>query len=310
MIFLAPIQGTAQIAKNPSKGRLTTVFINIQEKKVRKTVAITGSTGGLGSLIVKDLAKDFDLVLVDRNINKSRALAEEISATVPTAKTDFVTCDLADFESVKSAVNALIGMDIHILMLNSGVYNVPVYKCTTGYNNIFQINFLSQYYMARRMAEESKTLEKVVITSSVAHRYSPIDVSDIDFSTRKQSAKKYGNSKRFLTFALYEYFKGVEGKKLAVAHPGVTLTNVTNHYPKFINPIVKLGIKIFFPSPKKAIRSLLAAVRSGECGYMEWIGPAVFDVWGKPKKSILKSCSVEESKKIGETAESIFKKLR
>lgn len=272
-------------------------------------MAITGSTGGLGSLIVKDLIKDFDLVLVDRNINKSKALAEEVKAVVPDAKIDFVTCDLADFESVKSAVNALIGKDIHVLMLNSGVYNVPVFKCDTGYNNVFQINFLSQYYMARQMVEKSPTLEKVVITSSVAHRYGSIDENDVDFSTRTKSAKIYGNSKRFLTFALYEYFKNVKDKKLAVAHPGVTLTNMTNHYPKFINPIVKLGIKIFFPSPKKAIQSLLLAARLESCGYMEWIGPSVFDVWGKPKKSKLKSCSQSESERIAEITEDVYKKL-
>ena len=276
---------------------------------MRKTIAITGSTGGLGSLIVKDLSKDFNLVLVDRNINKSKALAAEVLAEDPTANIDFVTCDLADFESVKNAVNALIGRDIHVLMLNSGVYNVPVFKCDTGYNNVFQINFTSQYYMARQMVEKSATLEKVVITSSVAHRYDRIDEKDVDFSTRTKSAKIYGNSKRFLTFALYEYFKGVKDKKLAVAHPGVTLTNMTNHYPKFIYPIVKLGIKIFFPSPKKAIRSLLLAARQESCGYKEWIGPSVFDVWGKPKKSKLKSCTDEESRRIADIAENIYKKL-
>lgn len=273
---------------------------------MKKTIAITGATGGLGSLMVKDLAKDFDLVLVDRNINKSKALAEDIKKVVPDAAIDFITCDLARFESVKSAVNALIGRDIHVLMLNSGVYNVPIFKCDTGYNNVFQINFVSQYYMARRMVEKSKSLEKVVITSSVAHRYGSIDENDVDFSTHAKSAKIYGNSKRFLTFALYEYFNNVSDKKLAVAHPGVTLTNMTNHYPKFINPIVKLAIKIFFPSPKKAIRSLLLAAREESCGYMEWIGPSVFDVWGKPKKTKLKSCTADESKSIARIAERIY----
>ena len=270
---------------------------------------MTGSTGGLGSIIAHDLANEYDLILVDRNIEKSKALAESIKNTFPDADIDFLTCDLADFDSVKNAVNGLIDRDIHVLFLNSGVYNVPIYKCDTGYNNVFQINFLSQYYMARRMVEKNKTLEKVVITSSIANGYGNIDINDIDFSTREACAKVYGNSKRFLTFALYEYFKTVKDKKLAVAHPGVTLTNMTNHYPKFVNPIVKAGIKVLFPSPKRAVRGILYAIKEGECGYMEWIGPHIFDVWGKPKKSMLKTCTEDESKSIGEIADRIYGRL-
>ena len=276
---------------------------------LRKLIAITGSTGGLGRLISNELAKENDLVLVDRNINKSRALADEIKAACPDANIDFVTCDLADFNSVKNAVNGLIGRDIDVLLLNSGVYNVPLYTCDTGYNNVFQINFVSQYYMARRLIEENPHLQKVVITSSVTHRYGHLDESDVDYSTRKKSSKIYGNSKRFLTFSLYEYFKSHLDKQLAVAHPGVTLTNMTNHYPKLINPIVKVGIKLLFPSPKKAIRSIVRAATYDACGYMEWIGPSVFDVWGKPKKSLLKSCTPDESRRISEIADEIYKKL-
>lgn len=279
------------------------------ENNSRKKVAITGSTGGLGQLICSELVKENDLVLVDRNPQKSQALKDKLKKVNPDARIKTITCDLADFDSVKNAVNALIAEDIDVLMLNSGVYNVPVYKCSTGYNNVFQINFVSQYYLARQLIEQSKSLKKVIATSSVAHNYGVLDEADVDYSSRSKSSKLYGNSKRFLTFALYEYFKCVSDAKLAIAHPGVTLTNMTNHYPKIINPIVKLGIKVLFPSPKKAIRGILQAV-DDNCAYMEWIGPKVFNVWGKPKKCKLKTCGISESKRIGEIADEIYKKLR
>jgi len=275
---------------------------------MKNIIAITGSTGGLGRLVCLELVKDNALVLVDRNIEKSKALARDLLSACPAAEIDFITCDLANVKSVKNAADALIDRHIDVLMLNSGVYNVPVFTCETGYNNIFQINFLSQYYIARTLAENSATLKKVTLTSSVAHRYGTLDPADPDYSTRKKPSLIYGNSKRFLTFSAYEYFKDCQGIKLSVAHPGVTLTNMTNHYPKFINPIVKLGIKLFFPSPKKAIKSLVRAA-DDECGYGEWIGPSVFDVWGKPKKSALKNYPVKESREIARLADKMYARM-
>ncbi len=253
----------------------------------RRLIAITGATGGLGKIICSYLAESSDFIFLDRNEKKSKALANEIRAAFPECEISRIECELSDIESVKSAAEELSRRKIDVLFLNAGVYNVPLVKCSTGYNNVFQINFVSQYYLATELVSKG-AVRKVVVTSSVAHRYGVADFSDVDYSTRKKSSAIYGNAKRFLTFALYGFFndgnKNRHGAELCVAHPGVTLTNMTNHYPKFINPIVKLGIKIFFPSPKKACRSLIGAV-DDSCDFGEWIGPSVFDVWGAPKKS-------------------------
>ncbi|MBO4573531.1 MAG: SDR family NAD(P)-dependent oxidoreductase [Clostridia bacterium] len=279
----------------------------MQTETKRKLVAVTGATGGLGKLLCHELAENYDLLLLDRNENKSLALMDEIFKAHPYCRIRRLRCDLSDIDSVKSAVNALIGEHIDALFLNAGVYNVPLTVLNTGYNNVFTVNFVSQYYLLRKLTEAG-TVDKVVLTSSIAHRYGKADFSDVDYSTRKKSSLIYGNSKRFLTFAAYEYFGAQTAAKLSVAHPGVTLTNMTNHYPKLINPIVKIGIKLLFPPPKKAVKSLVSAVED-VCVKNEWIGPHIFDVWGKPEKSVLKSCSIDESKAIGAAADDIYKKL-
>ena len=271
-----------------------------------KKVAITGSTGGLGVEICDMLAKrGFDLVLVDRNPKKSRDNAERLKCSYPSISIETVSCDLTDISDVKRAAAELCEKKVDALVLNSGIYNVPVYKCGSGYNNVFQVNFISQYYLARKLAEISPELKKVIAMSSIALNYSKTDESDPDFSTRRSAAKIYGNSKRYLTFALFEHFKENGGAKLCVVHPGVTLTNMTNHYPKAINWLVRIGIKILFPSPKKALRSFVAAL-SDDCADGEWIGPAILGVWGKPKKNVLNGCSENERKYIGKVADRIF----
>ena len=151
-------------------------------------------------------------------------------------------------------------------------------------------------------------VEKTVVVGSIAHNYSKIDINDIDFSTRKPASKVYGNAKRFLMFSLFELFKN-NSKGISITHPGITFTNITNHYPKLIFALIKHPMKVIFMKPKKAALSILKGVFES-CGYHEWIGPKLFDVWGLPNKKRLKTCSTTESEEIGKIAEEIYKKLR
>ncbi len=217
-----------------------------------KTVAITGTTGGLGSLLANELAsKGINLIFIDRNFRKSKKLAEDILKKYQNIEINFVTADLEDLDSVKDAVNELKKINFEILILNAGVYNVPIYKTNTGFNNVFQINFASQYILAKKILNQNKSLKKIVAVSSIAHNLSRININDIDFSNNKSQMKIYGNSKRFLMFSLYELLKNNKDIKLSIVHPGVTLTSMTSHYNKSINWLVKLGVKLFFHHPKK-----------------------------------------------------------
>jgi hypothetical protein len=88
------------------------------------------------------------------------------------------------------------------------------------------------------------------------------------------------------------------GIDFSVAHPGITFTNITAHYPKLIFALIKHPMKIIFMSPKKAALSILCGVfNNTKCD--EWIGPRIFDVWGLPKKKKLhtvKECEIQHIK--------------
>ena len=187
---------------------------------------------------------------------------------------------------------------------------MPIKTLESGYNNIFQVNFLYQYYFTKQLLSElQKSSNPVCITvSSIAHTFAKLDINDIDYSARKKQSKIYGNSKRFLTGAMQELFKDFN-IKLAIVHPGITLTNMTNHYPKAINWLVKIAIKLFFPSPKKATLNILYGLNHYTT-YGEWIGPSIFNIWGKPKKKKLKSITKLESKQMFDIAENIIKSIK
>ncbi len=275
-----------------------------------KTIAITGSTGQLAKFLVETLSSlGASFIFINRNKEKTQQQINKLHLSNPNLKIDFVECDLSNFESVKSAIALLKNKHIDILYLSAGAYNIPRFKTDLNFDNVFQINFLSQYYIAKELLNGIKSVNgKIVTVSSIAHNYSKIDINDIDFSTRKKHSKVYGNAKRFLTFSLIELCKN-ENIDLAVVHPGLTLTEMTNHYPKSVNWLVKLVIGLFCPSTQRASLALIKGVFENTT-HNEWIGPPILQVYGNPKKIKLKSCSENESKKIFEITNEIFNTLK
>lgn len=276
-----------------------------------KTVAITGSTGGLGRALCAHFARlGASLVLVDRNRKRSEALKKELLGAREGMSVRCISADMEDIRAVEAACLLLEQMEIDILVLNAGAYSIVRRKCEGGYDNVFQINFISPYYMARRLLPSlSKRGGRVIAVGSIAHTYSHIDEKDIDFSKRSASSKVYGNAKRHLMFSLFELFKGEKEASLAIAHPGITFTNITSHYPKLIFAIIKYPMKvIFMPTARASLSVLRGAFESTD--RCEWIGPRIFDVWGMPKKRRLSSCCEAEIEIISRRADKIYNEMR
>lgn len=273
-----------------------------------KTVALTGATGGLGEELCFYLASlSARLILLYRSDKKAEALKNKILSRYPSTDITFIKSDLEDMESVKSATDSLMELSVDILILNAGAYSIPRHVSSCGYDNVFTINFISQYYIAKKLAPHIKSVRgKIVVVSSIAHNYSRSRPADVDFSTVEPSSLVYGNAKRYITYALTELLKGED--ILAVVHPGISFTGITNHYPPIIFALIKHPMKWLFMNPKIACLSILLGVfKSTPKGF--WIGPALFNVWGEPRMKPLKTAKDEEIKRIFETAEEIIAKL-
>ena len=277
-----------------------------------KRVVVTGATGGLGKELCFLLARlDANITLACRNLSLATELKTNILSKFPNVNIDIVCLDLSNLESVKQCIDEIKKYNgIDVLINNAGVYNVPLKTLDSGFNNIFTINFLYTYYLTKQLLPElDKKHDSVCITlGSIAHNYSKLDTENIDFSSRKKASKIYGNAKRFLMFSLYELFKN-QKTKLAVVHPGITLTNMTSHYPKAINWLVKIAVGVLFPSPKTASANIVYGL-GHSTNYHTWIGPRLFDIWGKPKLKKLKTCKLDESQKIFEIAENLYKDIK
>ena len=272
-----------------------------------KTVAISGSTGGLGKALCEHLAAlDARLVLLDRNQARVQALCADLKRKYPQVKVGFVLMDLTDIASVEQAAEILCTQRIDVLICNAGAYEVPRFITSSGLDNVFQINHAAPYYLIHRlMPHLAKWQGRVVVVGSVAHNYSKTDPNDVDFRTRTKSSLVYGNAKRYLMFSMYELFRDQTQVSVSVTHPGISVTGITAHYPKWLYAIIKYPMKIIFMKPRRASLSILRGVFA-PTDYCEWIGPRFFDVWGTPRARLLKTCTSEERERIKAEAERIY----
>lgn len=275
-----------------------------------KTICITGSTGGLATKFTDILAGlGANFIFANRDKQKSEKQKQDLINKYPNIKIKIMLVDMLDMNSVKLFICKLKQIHIDVLILNSAIYNKPRKKSRADFDNIFQVNFVSPYYIAKQMLTSLRKVKdsKVIVIGSIAYNYSKLDFEDIQkLKTSKQNII-YGNSKRMLMFSLQKLFLD-QPIDFSIVHPGVTLTKMTNHYHWSINWLTKLGIKLFFPNPEKACLcvpySLFNSTNEGE-----WIGPKKHNIWGYPKVQKLPNYPQKEAEKAFDTAENIYKSL-
>ena len=89
-----------------------------------KTIAITGSTGGLGKQVCEMLVSlNASLIFLNRNSSKSKQLKDHLLALNSEVSIDIINVDFENFESVKNATIELKKYNVDILVISACIYN-------------------------------------------------------------------------------------------------------------------------------------------------------------------------------------------
>ncbi|MBQ8682913.1 MAG: SDR family NAD(P)-dependent oxidoreductase [Clostridia bacterium] len=275
-----------------------------------KRIAVFGSTGGIGRELCRYILRlGGELILVNRNACKAEGLVGQLRKEFPAAPITGVTADLEDIVSVEAACRELLRLEVDAVIHNAGAYSIPRTRCSTGFDAVFQINFVSPYYITCRLAEHLAARRgRVVVVGSIAHNYAKTDPQDRTFATRRQASLAYGNAKRHLMYAAYGWADKNPAVGMAVTHPGITFTNITAHYPPWLFVLIKHPMKWLFMPPRKAALNIIAGLFT-DTPPGTWIGPRLFNVWGLPRKKTLCTASQEEQRAIIAYAETLYETL-
>ncbi|MGI8609293.1 MAG: SDR family NAD(P)-dependent oxidoreductase [Candidatus Dormibacteria bacterium] len=124
---------------------------------------VTGTTSGIGAEVARQLAAGgWELVLVNRDLARAQALADELGDSVAAS----IQADLADHASLKSAAADIASRfkRIDLLLHNAGVLLGPRRNSPQGIEMHYEVNTLAPYQLTRLLAGPLAAAGGVVLT--------------------------------------------------------------------------------------------------------------------------------------------------
>lgn len=229
-----------------------------------RRILVTGANAGLGFETSKVLAaRGATVVLACRDRGKAEAAMAAIRDVTPAADLVFLELDLADLDSVRaSAANLLAGPRIDVLINNAGVMIPPRMLTKQGFELQFGVNHLGTFAFTGLVHPHVD--DRIVITSSLAHKGGSIDYDDLGAEQSYRPFPRYQWSKLANLMHMYELDRRLRAAgrtTLAVgSHPGAATTELGRHVPRLLQLIVALATPLFNSAAQGAWPTLQAAV--------------------------------------------------
>jgi NAD(P)-dependent dehydrogenase (short-subunit alcohol dehydrogenase family) len=194
-----------------------------------KRVVVTGGYAGLGLETVRGLtAAGATVVVPARSPDKAREALDGVPNVEQAAM------DLLDPASIARFADDIVarGDALDLLILNAGIMAPPLRRDARGHESQFAANHLGHFELTLRLwpALLRAGAARVVVLTSLGHRFAPVDFNDPDFAQRPYDKwKAYGQSKSAnALFAVGLDRRGASHNVRGFAvHPGAILTDLT-----------------------------------------------------------------------------------
>ena len=222
--------------------------IDQTDKQDGRVAIVTGANIGLGLNTALQLAgKGFRVVLACRNLDKAAVAKAEILQQYPKAKIEYLKLDLSSLQSVREFAKRYTAKHkrLDLLINNAGIMMPPYSLSEDGFESQLAANYLGHFALTGLLLPllEKTDDARIVSLSSLAHNWSSMRFDDLQFCKGYNKRKAYGQSKFACLMFAYELNRRLQkagSKTLSVAaHPGVSATNLGQHFPRVLT--------MFFP---------------------------------------------------------------
>lgn len=248
---------------------------------------VTGANTGLGFEATKVLSQKGGRVFMGcRSEAKANAAIDAIKSENPGADVQFLSIDLADLASVKSAaIQMQQESRLDVLINNAGIMFPPLEYTQDEFESQFGVNHLGTFALTCLLLTKLAETEgsRVVTTSSLAHTVNAeISFDDIDAKKNYNKFKRYNQSKLANILFMLELDRRLKASGSPVistgCHPGIAETELGRHMSKLVQMLF-LPFRPLFNTPAKgAWPTLAAAVGDGVKGG-DYFGPEGFNEW-------------------------------
>jgi NAD(P)-dependent dehydrogenase (short-subunit alcohol dehydrogenase family) len=200
-----------------------------------KTCLVTGANSGIGKETALGLARmGAHVVLVCRNQQKGeQAMADIRRGARRSPELDLLIADMSSFGSVRALAAQVLQRyeRLDVLINNAGAAVTSRTLSADGIEMTVAGNYLGAALLTFLLLDRLKSSapSRIVNVSSEAHRSARLDMSDLQFQTRKYSPiGAYGQSKLLMNAFTFELARRLEGSEVTAncLHPGVVATNI------------------------------------------------------------------------------------
>ncbi|HBH22982.1 MAG TPA: short-chain dehydrogenase [Cytophagales bacterium] len=223
---------------------------------MKKTIAITGATSGIGKATAWQLAaKGHELILIVRNQEKGKELINKLKSRFPGSDFSLYIADLADISSVRQAAKDI---SQHFERLDTLINNaggiLAKYDEVDSVERTMAINHLGHFVLTLGLLPLLKNSQdaRIVNLSSEAHRLAKPRLIFNSSLGQYAPMTAYGNAKLaniWFTKALHQKY-GDDGIKSNAVHPGVVTTSFGKGFSPFWDVLLKIASP-FMRSPQK-----------------------------------------------------------
>jgi NAD(P)-dependent dehydrogenase (short-subunit alcohol dehydrogenase family) len=229
-------------------------------------VLITGATSGIGRETAVGLATlGASVVFTSRDMDRGRTTKDAVIRESKNDRVDFIQCDLASFDSIRSCCREFEGEyeRLDVLINNAGTWNFKRRESRDGVEITFAVNYLAPFLMTNLLLDILKRSapSRIVNVASALHG-GTINFDDVEFKKSFSQWKTYRQSKLALilfTRLLAEKLRDT-GVTVNCVHPGRVATNLSREGNIFYRTFSKL----FARDPKKGAETSIYLASSPE----------------------------------------------
>ncbi|MEM7342114.1 MAG: SDR family NAD(P)-dependent oxidoreductase [Actinomycetota bacterium] len=243
-------------------------------------VAITGASSGIGAALAALHAADgWDVIMVNRSVERSQPVVDQITAAAPDVRVDVVQADLADHASIQRAADQLGERGrLDRFVNNAGVLMGEKVMSDHGVEMHAQVNTLAPYLFGRLLAPAMEGGTVALVSTGGISQAKTLAVDELqDPATFKKLFGPYVQSKLAATAIMDAFAREYPEVTFRSTEPGAVKTPMTSGdgMPGWLVPLRNL----FFASPEKGARKVYDAINATGAAFPS----GVYVQGGKPK---------------------------
>ncbi|MFT4863692.1 MAG: NAD(P)-dependent dehydrogenase (short-subunit alcohol dehydrogenase family) [Pseudohongiellaceae bacterium] len=210
--------------------------VTIEQDLAGKVVVVTGANSGIGLVASKNFAaRGASLAIVCRSEERGHWALDLLKRESGNIAIELFLADLSSLAATKALAGELKARHsaIHILVNNAGGANAGHQLTTEGFELTFVSNHLSNFLLTETLLPcieraASESLARIVFTSSLGHKNSPLDFADLNLEHGYSTLKAYGRSKLMNLLTAQTLHRRLGASNVAVSsfHPGAVRTAI------------------------------------------------------------------------------------